>query len=391
MSSNNLLVITNNYPNEDDSYVGGIFVKEQINYLKHYFKNIYVISPVAYGIDKFRKTTYKNYKYDNVEVFYPKYFNIPLFYFCFKDSWIYFATKAIIKSIESKNLNFAIIHSHFTWPSGSCSIKIGDKYDVPVIVTEHTSITFQRAVERKEKIFIDTWDKCDAIIRVRKNDISSFESIGISKNKVFPIPNGFDSSIFYNDNTLECRKKLGLPLDKKILLYVGNLYDEAKGHKYLIEAMNDVVKYRDDVFCVIVGNGKLKNVIQDQIMDFKLENYVKLVGGKSHDEIPLWMNSCDIFVLPSLNEGNPTVMFECLGCGKPFVGTKVGGVPEVIISDEYGLLVNPGNSRELANKILSALGKDWDSNVITNYAYNFRWENISKQIITVYEKAGYVH
>lgn len=55
-----------------------------------------------------------------------------------------------------------------------------------------------------------------------------------------------------------------------------------------------------------------------------------------------------------------TVMFECLGCGKPIVGTKVGGVPEIITSEDYGFLVEPANSEDLAEKILIALDKEWD-------------------------------
>lgn len=76
------------------------------------------------------------------------------------------------------------------------------------------------------------------------------------------------------------------------------------------------------------------------------------------------MNACDVFILPSLSEGNPTVMFECLGCGKPFVGTKVGGIPEIINSEDYSLLCEPANPKELAEKILIALDKGWDNEKI---------------------------
>lgn len=51
------------------------------------------------------------------------------------------------------------------------------------------------------------------------------------------------------------------------------------------------------------------------------------LGGRPHPEIPMRMNACDIFMLPSLSEGNPTVLVECLGRGTPFMGTDVVGVP----------------------------------------------------------------
>ena len=96
------------------------------------------------------------------------------------------------------------------------------------------------------------------------------------------------------------------------------------------------------------------------------------------------MNACDLFVLPSLSEGNPTVMFEALGCGKPFVGTKVGGVPEVIASDDYGLLVEPADSEDLVEKILVALDREWDREKILTYAERYTWENVAKEIMGVY-------
>ena len=70
------------------------------------------------------------------------------------------------------------------------------------------------------------------------------------------------------------------------------------------------------------------------------------------DQLNDWIKSCDLFALPSLNEGNPTVIFEAPGCGKPFIGTKVGRIPEVITSGERGLLVDPANPDDLAKKLM---------------------------------------
>ena len=72
------------------------------------------------------------------------------------------------------------------------------------------------------------------------------------------------------------------------------------------------------------------------------------------------MDGRDIFVLPSLNEGNPTVMFECLGCGKAVCGYKGWWYPEIICSDEIGLLCQPGDHEDLTRNILITLNKNWD-------------------------------
>jgi glycosyltransferase involved in cell wall biosynthesis len=109
-----------------------------------------------------------------------------------------------------------------------------------------------------------------------------------------------------------------------------------------------------------------------------------LAGGKPHDEIPLWMNACDVFVLPSVRESFGVVQIEAMACGKPVVATLNGGSEEVIISDDYGLLVEPGDPDDLAEKILVALDREWDREEILTYVERFMWENIAEETMGVY-------
>jgi glycosyltransferase involved in cell wall biosynthesis len=182
----------------------------------------------------------------------------------------------------------------------------------------------------------------------------------------------------------ECRRSLRLPENKKILVNVAKLYDAVKGHEILIRAMQEVTTKRDDIVCYIVGDGELRTSLEKLITELHLEHSVKIVGAKPHHDIPAWINAGDVFVLPSLQEGNPTVMFECLGCGKPFIGTRVGGIPETISSDTYGLLCEPGNVQELADTILASLSREWDREAISAYSKQFTWEKIAREILGVY-------
>jgi len=386
MPEKNLLIISNSFPNEDNTFVGGVFVKEQLKYLRHYFDNVYVVSPVAYGMERLRKTEHSDYQFDNIRVFFPKYINNPLFWYYGRSLWVDLEARAIMSLIEREDLHFDLIHAHFTWPSGAVGVKLKQNYSVPVVITEHTSNTFMKAIETEDKVFINTWSKADEIVRVKESDVSAFGRVHIPLQNIVAIPNGYDSKKFHPIDAQKCRMTLNLPQDKKLILNVGNLYDEVKGHKYLIEAIPKIVTLREDILCVIVGAGKLRTALERQIRSLGLEDYIMLAGGKPHDEIPLWMNACDLFVLPSLNEGNPTVLPEALGCGKPFVGTRVGGVPEVIASDDYGLLVEPADPEGLAEKILVALDREWDREAILRYAERYTWENIAKEIMGVYEQ-----
>jgi glycosyltransferase involved in cell wall biosynthesis len=295
--------------------------------------------------------------------------------------------KVVEKLIKKNNINFDFIHSHFIWSAGYVGAKLKEKYNVPSVVTARGEDVYDlpfRDKEWKEKIEY-VLNSADYIISVSNSNLECIKKLNV-KTPVKVIPNGFRSDLFYPRNLVECRKKLNMPLNRMIILNVGAVYDEVKGGKYLIKAMEEVVKYRKDVLCIIVGSGKLKNKLENQIRKLGLKEYVKLVGEKPHGVIPIRMNACDVFVLPSLNEGNPNVMFEALGCGKPFVGTKVGGVPDIINSEDYGLLVEPANPKELAEKILIALDKEWDYEKIREYAEQFRIENKVKEVLEVYKQ-----
>lgn len=256
----------------------------------------------------------------------------------------------------------------------------------PLIVTFHHSETEQFVSEHR-RIFKFVLTHLNTLILV-----SNRQKTFISKQfkqfaqKIVVIPNGYVSSLYYPRDPKECRDILSLPKDSKILFNISNLL-EVKGHRYLIDALLEITKNYPDCLCCIAGKGPLMEDLEEQIESLDLKQKIKLLGWLPDDEIPLWMNACDIFVLPSLAEGNPIVMFEALGCGKPFVGTKVGGVPEVITSGEYGLLVEPADPKDLAEKILMALNREWDPGMILAYAEQYTWENIAKETIGVYEQA----
>ncbi|MCC7575986.1 MAG: glycosyltransferase [Methanomethylovorans sp.] len=293
--------------------------------------------------------------------------------------------KAVERSIKKNNIEFDLIHSHFTWSSGYASAKLKEKYHVPFVVTGHGYDIYGlpfKDEEWKERIEY-VLNSADRIITVSNSNLSYIKKLNV-KTPVHILPNGYRPDQFYPMDMEKCRKDLGLPMDKNIIVAVGNLV-EIKGHNYLVEAMAEVIKHRKDVLCFIVGGGETENKLRRQIKNTGLQDHVKLPGSKLHNEIPKWMNACDIFVLPSLNEGNPTVMFECLGCGKPFIGTNVGGVPEIIVSDDYGSLVEPANSERLAETILLALDKTWDTTKIKAYSAQFTWAEIGKNIVEIYK------
>ena len=381
-SDKNLLILTNSYPDKEDRHYGGIFVKEQVRYLAEHFNEAYVISPQPYGSNR----NLRDYEYDNVRVYYPRFFHLPIEFFRKRLGDNFF--KASLQVIKREKLEFDLVHAHFTWPSGYAGALLKKELNMPLVITAHGFDIYEvpfRSEYYRRKV-LSALGAADHIITVSKSNVEILtKKLEVSPGKVSLIPNGFDGDLFRPMAKEEARARLGLPSEKKITLTVGNLVP-VKGHEYLIGAAEEVVKEKPNALFVIVGSGPLRKKLENLVRFFNIESYFYFAGARPHEEIPLWMNAADVFVLPSLIEGNPTVMFEALGVGLPFVGTAVGGVPEIIISDDYGLLCPPADPEYLAEKILIALEKEWEREKIRKYAERFKWESIANQILGVYTR-----
>jgi glycosyltransferase involved in cell wall biosynthesis len=372
------------------------FVKDQVNQMASDFRTIVVLvrtNPIA-EISRFIPISYlvpfsvaqkidlRN-KPENVQVI-----QTPVFYLPTASGYEKLGRshlKAVERCIKKHAIRFDLIHAHFTWSAGYVGSKLKETYAVPFIITAHGMDIYDLPFKNpfyKEKITA-VLNAADHIITVSGMNLASIRKLDVKK-PVSVILNGYNASVFFPRDRKTCRDELGLPQDKKILVNVGKLYDVVKGHEILVRAMQEVTKKRDDIVCFIVGDGELRTSLQNLIAALNLQSRVTIVGAKPHHEIPAWINAADLFVLPSLNEGNPTVMFECLGCGKPFIGTRVGGIPETISSDTYGLLSGPGDVQELAGTILAALDREWDPEAIVRYSSRFTWEHITREILAVY-------
>jgi len=294
---------------------------------------------------------------------------------------------AMKRRILKEHIEFDMIHAHFLWPCGYVAARLSREFKVPLVLTAHGYDIYQLPFTD------DAWKKrigtilnsATYVTTVSQNNLACIRKLDV-ETPVEIIPNGFDEELFHPEDKSECRRLLNLPLDKKIILTVGNLTPE-KNYGLLIESIKEIKARRNGFLCILIGTGGLRAELHRSIKEKGLTDYVILAGGRPHDEIAKWMNSCDVFVLSSLMEGNPTTLFEAIACGIPFVGTKVGGIPDIIASDDYGLLCSPDDAHDLADKLITALDKKWDSKEIARYSKNYTWGTIAERMISVYERS----
>jgi len=130
------------------------------------------------------------------------------------------------------------------------------------------------------------------------------------------------------------------------LLSIGHL-GVIKGHQDTITALANISKTNPNIHLYIAGDGTKseKKVLTDLVMKLDIENYVSFLGQISN--APIWIEACDIFIQPSLEEAFGLVFVEAGAKAKPVIATAVGGIKDIIISEETGILVSPASPDEL--------------------------------------------
>ena len=372
------------------------FIEDQAKLIEQYFSSFTVLMPRPYFSTLALKLPrlsnrfqYLHMSEDSCSIheksyrlLSPKFFTLPIDQLRKRNC--YLATQKSIEVLTKNTVNYDILHAHFL-DNGFVGVKLKERFGKPLVVTAHGGDVYDLP-------FRNSWynslakyvlNNADQVITVSKSNAEKLSNLGVSSKKVHIIPNGYDEGLFKALSSIECRRKLGLPLNKKILLSVGNLV-EVKGHVFLIDAMAFIAKVRKDVLLIIVGDGVLKEKLQQRIGRLKLNEQVLLVGRKDHCEISTWMNACDIFVLPSTNEGFPTVIPEAMACGKPVIATAVGGIPEALSNPDIGTLVNPQDSESIAEAVLNVIQTKWQTEAIISYAKKYSWTTIVKEILCVY-------
>lgn len=384
-SDKTLLVVTPDFPDEANRYIGGVFVKHQLEPVRRAFERVVVMAPVPASGGRVASDRFcRDYSYGNVEVHFPRALFVPrrlrLPLLDWARPYLDLRARAIEGLIRARGIRFDLVHAHFTWPSGHIASRLKEAYGVPSVLTVHEdSGWLAEEAASAHPLVTAAWRAQDVIIRVNRRDVPLLERFN---RRVLSIPNGFPPEFRPMDRD-DCRRRLGLPRDAKVLFSLGYLVEQ-KGFAHLVDAVRRVVDARDDVLCCIGGSGPLRVSLQERVKELGLSDHVQLLGFVEDALVPVWMNAADLFVMASLNEGNPTVMFEALGCARPFVGTRVGGIPEIIDSDDYGLLVDPADPEALAGAILAGLDRTWDQDRISAYGRRFSWEAIGERLLEVY-------
>ncbi len=408
MKKINVLVISHLFPGKIRKFNPnkGIFVKEL---LKGYSRNLdtflYVPIDIMPGIKPFLKTNKSAFWVlneiirhigstlskilvdfdDPVKGKYIRFISLPLKSITpFWSGICLFIILTIDLHLHNRKFYFDIIHAHTAIPDGLAAVLLSKLFKRHAVVTVHGSdvhsigknIILKRTVQY-------TLNAAHSITCVSEDLKKKIIQLGIREEKIRVISNGVNLE-FLNKPIKNIRIKLGISDIDPIILSVTR-FVPVKDPFTLIKAFSLVRRKIQNAHLVIVGDkAGMEKEIYEYLHENNLVHCVHLCGTVPHSEVPSFMAACDVFCLSSLREGFPTVLFEALGFGKPIIATKVGGIPEAIYSDDYGILVEPKQPHHLSEAIIKGLNKRWNHEKIIDYAKNNSWTKVANKYYDIY-------
>ena len=212
------------------------------------------------------------------------------------------------------------------------------------------------------------------------------ETFKLDEQKAVTIPNGIDLRR-YEIPTYNFKEKNSLKR-KFMILYVGQLI-KMKGIPYLFQAIKILKTKGLDCDLVLVSYNPKEDVLTEA-RSLGIEENVRMFKKLPEDDLISAYKSCDVFVLPSLSEGLPTVLLEAMAAKKPVVSTNVSGVPYLLKDGKNGLMVNPRDPEALADRIERLLTDSKLYHEIAENGYQtvlqkYSWDKVTDMIVEQYK------
>lgn len=278
---------------------------------------------------------------------------------------------------------------HDIWPAtGICHLTLGCHYFVSRCANckylpggGSSNDLASRVWQKKQQMQADENIYYVACSRWLESEAKS--SALLKGQKITSIPNPIDTHIYKKGNKEEARQRLGLPLDKKLILFASQrVTNENKGMSYLIEACRQL----GDLCEVVILGGHAEEVVAQLPMKAHPLGYVN-----DEQRIVDVYNAADVFVLPSLSENLPNTIMEAMACGVPCVAFKVGGIPEEIDHLKNGYVAAYRDANDLAKGIEWVLQKA-DYEALSQQAVHkvmqcYSQQSVAVKYLDVYQQA----
>lgn len=301
----------------------------------------------------------------------------------------------LLHSLITAKFDIVHVHSYLYFSSNQAVlakiIRACFRRKTPLVLHLHGGLGIppymrhQPVKRRLKQIYDSTIGKlmmlgADQILSACVSDaIKAQEVFNLPRERIAIVYNGIDTSMFLQQPS---ETKDELP---RYVLFVGDL-EYWKGVDTLVDCMQILHEKGEKIKLKLVGVGSIEPLLRKRSHNLDIE----FLGQVPHSQMPKLMGSAFAFILPSLWEGTPTVGLEAMAAKTPFIGTNIGGIPEIVKNNTTGILVPPNNPEAIANAILDLKNKNLRQTVIHNahklVLERHSIERLAKQTVKVYER-----
>lgn len=283
-----------------------------------------------------------------------------------------------------------VVNTHYASGYGTLSRLINFK---PTLLSVWGSdlLLFPYAKKRNMKILIKNLRAANAIAttsNVLKEQTNHFLT---SPKEIFLTPFGVDLNLFSPNYNYS---------EEFITIGIVKSLEEVYGIRYLIEAISILLKVlsikgyeniSEKIRLLIVGGGSQLSSLELIVKNLKLENITTFTGSVPHSNVPQYLKKIDIYCAPSLSESFGVAVIEASACALPVIVSNVGGLPEVVINNETGFLVEPKDAENIAEKLFELVINKNKRRIMgsrgRDFVYNFyNWQTNVLQLEQTYMK-----
>ncbi|MFD1738525.1 N-acetyl-alpha-D-glucosaminyl L-malate synthase BshA [Bacillus salitolerans] len=247
-----------------------------------------------------------------------------------------------------------VLHVHYAVPHAVCAVlaKQMANRDVKIITTLHgTDITVLGYDPSLSDLIKFGIEKSDKVTAVSKQLIEQTYDLLKPEKDLVPVYNFVDERVYHKKDVGYLKGEYGILPEEKILIHVSN-FRQVKRVSDVIQAFEKIQAFIPSKL-LLVGDGPELTVVNRLVKEKGLTNHVLFLGKQ--DNVEELYSISDLKLLLSEKESFGLVLLEAMACGVPCIGTRVGGIPEVIVDGETGFLCEVGNIGEITDKAISIL------------------------------------
>jgi glycosyltransferase involved in cell wall biosynthesis len=268
------------------------------------------------------------------------------------------AIRHLVRLVRQEKIS--VLHAHCFDPT-FVGLVVARIANIPFVYTRHHSDHNVRLGKRWHTR-MDAWcgrhaNRAIAVSEATKRVMVEIE--GIPEDKIVVVYNGVQPPAKPSAMSVAClRQELGTA-GEPVCLVIARLHEE-KGHRVLFDALGEILPRLGPLTVLLAGEGPHLDQLQSEVRSRGLESCVRFLGRRA--DIPALISLSSVVVLPSLAESFGFAVLEAMSLCRPVIASATGGIPEVVIDGETGVLVPPGDAQALGEALYGVVkNREWAS------------------------------